>query len=462
MTPELLKAKNLAETEPDEALRICNDVLNKEFDTEKAQIALFISAYVMMNAERFGLAYNLYERCSQLRPNESDIYSNMGMCLEEEDPERAIELFKKAIKLNPDNHHAYANLALMKLHTGKPDECIALSKKALKLDPESRAATHNMGLAKLMKRDFTGWNEYFETLGVKHREKKDYGFPDWSGEPGTVLIYGEQGVGDEIMFASCLEDLAKTNKIIFDCDRRLESIFKRNFDFEIHGERFSDKPLKLSEMPDYQCAIGQLPYFYRQKESDFPGKPYLKACPERQKQWEAILSGKKRIGIAWNGGSSNTREKYRSLELDTLKPLFELDAQFVNLEYKPVDQNKMDQYGITNWPRAVLKGADLEDTLALISRLDCVVTCCTTVVYLAGALGVPCYVMVPDYCGYRYHSFGKSFPWYNSVQLFRGKFDKSIKEITKHVKDMHRVRSKGNSSLSRIMSFDPTPSFKAS
>ena len=264
------------------------------------------------------------------------------------------------------------------------------------------------------------------------------------------------------MFASCLEDLSKTNKIIFDCDRRLESIFKRNFDFEIHGERFSDKPLELSEAPDYQCAIGQLPYFFRRQESDFPGTPYIKACDDRMKQWEVLLDNKPRIGIAWRGGTKGTREEFRSFGLDTYKPLFDLDAQFVNLEYREVDKKDLDEYGIKSWGRAVLKGCDLEDTLALISRLDCVVTCCTTVVYLAGSLGIPCYVLVPDHCGYRYHSFGTSFPWYNSVKLYRGSFDKSIKEIIKDVKDMHRIRPKRDSSLPRIVSFDPTTRKQAS
>lgn len=462
MTPELRRAKELADTEPDETLRICNKVLNDHIDDDEAQIALFMSAYVMMNAERFGIAYNLYERCAQLRPKESEIYSNMGMCLEEKAPQRAIRLFEKALKLNPNNKSAIANLSLMMLHTGKPDECISLANKALKIDPSSRAAVHNRGLAKLMKRDWSGWDEYFDTLGVKHREERSYGLPNWNGEAGTVLVYGEQGVGDEIMFASCLSDLQKTNKIIMDCDRRLESIFKRNFDFEIHGERFSDKPIELSEKPDYQCAIGQLPYFFRRKDEDFPGTPYLTADPERMKQWECILSDKPRIGIAWRGGTKGTRESFRSLELSTFNPLFELDAEFVNLEYKPVDQEEMDHYGITNWPRAVLKGCDLEDTLALISRLDCVVTCCTTVVYLAGALGIPCYVMVPNYCGYRYHNAGSSFPWYNSVELYRGSFDKSIKEITKHVKDIHRIRPKGSGSVSRFVSLDPETRQRAS
>jgi len=454
MIEELKRAKGIVDSEPDEAMRICCEVMNKELDSDVGQMALFMAGYIMMNAGRTGIAYHMFMRCAQLKPDEPEIYSNMGMCLEEDKPEEAVKLLKKAMKLKPGNVAAMANLALMNLQMGRPDECINLCNRVLKTNPDSRAAHHNKGLAKLMKRDFTGWDEYFKTLGVKHREARDYGLPDWNGEEGTVLVYGEQGVGDEIMFASCFEDLQKTNKVIFDCDKRLESIFKRNFDFEIHGKRFSDKPIEVSETPDYQCAIGQLPYFFRRNESDFPGKPYLKPDPERAVQWESILKDGPRIGIAWNGGTKGTRQQFRSTDLEQFKPIIDMDAQIVNLEYKPVDDEQMKEYGITNWPRAVLKGCDLEDTLALISRLDCVVTVCTTVVYLAGALGIPCYVIVPDYCGYRYHSFGSSFPWYNSVKLYRGGFNKSIREIKTDVENIHRIRPTRDRSLPCTLSLN--------
>ena len=76
-----------------------------------------------------------------------------------------------------------------------------------------------MGLGKLMLREWSeGWKLYHDTLGVKHREGRDYGLPEWNGEPGTVVAYGEQGVGDEIMFATCLNELAQTNDVLFDCE----------------------------------------------------------------------------------------------------------------------------------------------------------------------------------------------------------------------------------------------------
>ena len=422
MEEELRRAKDLAKTEPDEALRICCDVMNQDMDGKYGQMALFMSAYLMMEAERYGLAYNMYERCAQLNPNQSEIYSNMGMCLEELDPHKAKRMFQKAYHINPKNSHAYANEGLLHLQTANPKRCIELSQKALELDPNLTAAKHNTGLAQIMTRNWVdGWRNYFDTLGVKHRERRDYGLPEWNGEEGEVVIYGEQGVGDEIMFASCIPDVLKTNKVILDCDKRLEGLFKRSFDCKVYGTRFKkETPLMDAHKPQYQCAIGQLPYFYRQTDESFNGNPYLKADPERSLQWRALFDtfkGKK-IGVAWSGGLPNTGSKKRTLELDDLEPLLNDKDTFISLEYKDVNQSELDKYGIKSYPRATAKGGDIDDLAALIGELDCVVTACTTVVYIAGALGVPCVVLVPREPGYRYHDKGQ-FPWYNSVHLIR-------------------------------------------
>lgn len=446
---ELLRAKSLCETEPDEAMRICSDVMTREINTQKGQMALFMTGYIMMQAERYGLAYHIYERCAQLNPEVSQIYSNMGMCLEDHDPDRAIELFKHAYHLDPKNSHAMANEGLIYLQTGRPEKCIKLCDMALEIEPNLRSAIHNKGLAKIMLREWKeGWKLYYDTLGVKHREKRNYGLPEWNGEPGKVLVYGEQGVGDEIMFSSCLEDLSKTNQIVLDCDSRLESLFKRSFDFPVYGTRFKKEALWVEkEKPDYQCAIGQLPHFYRNKEADFPGKPFLKVDPERSFMWKSLFDkfpGDK-VGIAWRGGLPHTGEKKRSLELSDFNSLF--DKTLISLEYKTVEKDSR----IKSFPET-LKGRSIDDLASIIVNLDYIVTCCTTVVYVAGALGVPCYVLVPNHPGYRYHKKG-NFPWFKSVQLIRkdGSWRSTID------KNLHRFRPQRDGGVSRSLSVNFSP-----
>ena len=82
----------------------------------------------------------------------------------------------------------------------------------------------------MLRRWKEGWANYYDTLGVKHREGRDYGVPDWNGELGTVVVYGEQGVGDEIMFSTCLYELAKTRKIDVGSIKRSEVNFNIPFD----------------------------------------------------------------------------------------------------------------------------------------------------------------------------------------------------------------------------------------
>lgn len=425
MNPLLLEAKGLANTDPDVAMRLCNDVLNEHFDDDEGQMALFMSGYIMLEAERYGLAFNIFQRCAQLRLKQSEIWSNMGMCLEEVDPDRAIMMFKKALDLKPDNAHGWANLGLMHLLIADPVAGLAFSKKALEYDPELKAAKHNMGLCQLMLRDFSnGWRNYHDTLGVKHREARDYGVPDWDGiDKGKIVVYGEQGVGDEIMFASCIPDMIDAGyNVVIDCDKRLESLFKNSFDCPVYGTRFdTETPLVDEHKLDYQCAIGQLPYFfYRNDEQSFPGTPYLNPDPDEMLMYRALFDSFKgeKIGLAWNGGLSNTGQKNRSFTLDEMSPLIDTKNTYISLDYKEPDLNKLKEYNVKSYPKVTGKGHDIGELAAMISQLDCVITCCTTVVYVAGALGVPCYVMVPDRCGYRYHTEG-DFPWFKSVQLFR-------------------------------------------
>ena len=449
MSERILEAKALADSDPQKALKILNDILNENPDSADSEIALFMVAYVLMNQERNGLAYHILQRCAQMRPNRSEIYSNMGMCFDVTDKERAIQLHSKAIQLDKKNANAIANKALMYLQTGKPQQCIQLSDEALKLDPTLRSAQHNKGLAKLMLRDWSGWDEYHQTNGVKNRELRDYGLLEWDGEEGVkVVVYGEQGVGDEIMFASVLPDLAARCQVVFDCDSRLEGIFKRSFDFPVYGTRFHKRtPLLDDHEPEYQIAIGQLPYYFRRADECFPGEPFLHADHERVIQWDAIMGDGPRIGFSMYGGIPSNMEKERSTELDTFSDLF--GHNLINLDYKEVDEQAMQQHGIKYWPRGVKKGADLEELFAIVANCDLVITVCTTVVYIAGALGIPCHVLVPNTPGYRYHASGSNWPWFKNVTLWRGDFKKSIRKIM-DAEGLHRVRQQGSGRVSRL------------
>jgi len=236
---------------------------------------------------------------------------------------------------------------------------------------------------------------------------------------GTVVVSGEQGIGDEILYASCIPDLVATNKVLIDCDPRLTGLFARSFPTcEVYGTRFKkETPLLDNHDPDFQLSMGGLPRFFRNSEEAFPGTAYLTADPERRIQWRALFDSfpGKTIGLAWQGGLINTEKHLRSFDLDTFAPLFDLPHTFISLEY---DEPDLKGYPVRHFGRAVNKGVDYDDTMALIAELDLVICVTTTAVHAAGSLGVECWCLTPKYPSYRFHLDG-DIPWHNSVELVR-------------------------------------------
>lgn len=394
-------------------------------------MALFLSGYVMLQADRIGLAYNLLSRAAEFE-DRAEIYNNMGMCLDDLHTQEAIKCYEHALKLDPDNVPTLSNLAICHLKLAKFDKCIDLCNQALKIDPESRAARYNRGLARLGKREWAkGWRDFAAGMGEKNRKIRDYGVPEWNGEPGTVVVYGEQGIGDEIMYASCIPDLQKTNKVILDVDQRLVGLFERSFECPVYGTRYADEtPLVDEQEYDYQIAMGELPRFYRNKGSDFPGTPYLVPDPEREIQWGALLDSfpGRKFGVTWNGGIRQTNKHRRTFSADDFAEF--KGESVVSLDYKDTPPEWM-----AHWPRATGKGVDFDELAALVSQLDYVVTACQTVVYVAGALGIPTYVLVPSVPMYRYHLTG-DFPWFKSVRCVRQQDGEPWAEVVSRAKRM--------------------------
>ncbi|HJS82171.1 MAG TPA: hypothetical protein VJ742_04975, partial [Nitrososphaera sp.] len=243
-------------------------------------------------------------------------------------------------------------------------------------------------------------------------------------------VYGEQGIGDEISFASCIPDLIRDSKsVTIDCDGRLERLFARSFGVETYGTRYKvTRPQWRNEKTfDAHVSMGQLSEFYRNKDSDFTGEPYLKPNPQMALQWRVLLDSlgsKPKIGITWTGGLPHTGQKKRSVSLDTYGPLFKsIDADWVSLQYKEIDvKSAEEKYGIKihdwDWGTRVF---DYDQTVALISQLDLVISVCTTVVHAAGGLGKECWCLVPHQNMWRYLRDGDWFPWAKSVTLYRQK-----------------------------------------
>ncbi len=321
------------------------------------------------------------------------------------------------------------------LHRGEWEESINYANRALAENPELKDARVNRGMAYLaLRRWREGWRDYAANENRdKNRKELNYNnAPRWDGTKGLdVVVYGEQGIGDEISFASCLPDLIRDSKsVTIECEKRNLHLFKRSFPgCDVHGTRYKDdRPWIEGRKFDAKIILGALGGFYRLKDSDFTGAPYLTPSPEHSRVWRAVLDSlgpKPKIGITWTGGIPKTGQHRRSVTLDTYAPLFKgIDADWVSLQYKDSDDIPLieDKYGIKihDWEMGN-RSYNYDQTVALISQLDLVVSVCTTVVHAAGAIGKECWCLVPQAPLWRYLAQGQDFPWAKSVTMYRQK-----------------------------------------
>ena len=410
------------------AFRRTAEALNENPEDPRL-LGLFAIMFQRDNA--YGLAYHLWKRVLPLeRVPDPAIYNNLGLaasCLGgPEMTDEAESAWKRALQLDSKYTAALNNLALIALHSGDYERCLNLCTKSLDIQPGQTEVFEVRAYVNLMfGRWKEGWEDFEYSVGSKCRPHYDTE-PYWKGEKGIdLLVRGEQGIGDEISFASVLPDAAKDNRITLECDYRLEGLFKRSFkDVEVYGTRRAESRGTYTGH-SHRCLIGSLATHYRKAAEDFPGDPYLVADPVRRFQWRALfdtLPGKK-IGIAWTGGRRTSFTERRSFKLEDWLPILKTDNTFISLQYKN-PQEELDELkakhgvDVKHYPFATAH-KDYDYTAALVAECDLVISATTAIVHLCGALGKECLVLVPRKPRWFYAKEGSRIPWYKSVELFR-------------------------------------------
>lgn len=391
---------------------------------------------VLEGAERFADALPFAERAVAAAPESVEALNALRFVLFKlERWDEALPLAAKVVDKTPA---AAINLRLelgnCYLHLGRFEEAAEMYDHVLKYEPNSFDARLNRAHYRLASEMFpAGWADYRYRFHSRSVALRAMPFPEWRGEPlagKTLLIYAEQGLGDEIMFASCFPDMiARTRRCIIECEKRLEPLFRRSFPaatvVPAAGEH--EPPWLRTVGPiDYQVAAGDLPSYLRNGWAEFPRHTgYLKPDPEKVARWrsrlDALGPGLK-VGISWRGGTQVTRASVRGIPLSHWLPLLRMPGcRFVSLQYgKAVEElaalGSQAPAPIVHWQDAI---DDYDETAALVCALDLVVSVCTALIHLSGALGRPVWVMVPAVPEWRYLRRGEALPWYPSARLFR-------------------------------------------
>jgi len=307
------------------------------------------------------------------------------------------------------------------------------------IKPEDEGTHYNLGMLQLLMEDFkNGWQQYqwrwkYEKFPSEYRD-----FPQlfWSGENlsgKTILVWAEQGIGDEIMFASMLHDLRQSNaNIMVECERRLVSLFQRSFpDIQFFCRINPPYQQLLNTSIDYQIPMGSLGQWLRTNRSSFKQDQsyYLTACPDKtaelRNKYQKLASNKKLVGISWKSTGTNKRRALaKSIPLKTWIPILSWsNCYFINLQYGDVgselslfeSETKLNIY----WDQGIDPLTHLDDFAAQISALDLIISIDNSTIHMAGALGKKVWTLLPYAPDWRWLLGTEDTIWYPTMKLFR-------------------------------------------
>jgi tetratricopeptide (TPR) repeat protein len=415
--------------------------------------ALSILSACYKQGDRAAVAYVLAKRATELRPDRPETWVCLGFAAQSLwRMDEAADCYRKAMQRSTTNKQKALynnNLASVQLDLGQFAKAEVFVDASLALEPDEKNARHNKGLCLLARREWaTAWDWYSASIGSSQRTEFRYGDePRWDGKPfaGTLVVFGEQGLGDEVCAASAVNDIiaaqeAVGGRVILDVDYRLKGLFTRSFPkATVHGTRWE----KTLNWPEGDRNIGasiacfEVLKYFRTKPEQFTGEAYLTPCPDRLKQWKAMHNGKPTIGIAWTGGTWRNAGSFRQLPLEQWQPIFDaVDANWVSLQYKDASADikgtDVKQY---SWGTLT---KDYDDTAALVASCDLVLGMQTSIHHLAGALGVPSWVILPKTSQWRYGESYDDLPWYKRTKLYRQGATWPIQTIANDLKAMFK------------------------
>jgi len=375
------------------------------------------------------------EKALEAQPRIGELHALLGLAHQKlHRPQVALKCYEKARALGHASAEFFTDLGYVLQELGRLPEAFSCYEQAIVLQPDFPLARFYRALAWLLTGDYArGWPEYETRLISEDRPRRPEEYTRWNGEPltdRTILVWGEQGLGDEIMFAFCLPQVIDAaRRCIVECSAKLEGLFRRSFPgarvYVTQPDRSIPDAIK-AERIDCETPAGSLPLYLRRSVQDFPQHHgYLRADPERVAMWRQRLSSLGRglkVGVSWQGGTHLTRSPLRSIPLSQWLPIFGTeDTCFISLQYGDTAAALEElalRHGkrVAHWQEAI---DDYDETAALVSALDLVISVQTAVVHLTGALGRPAWAMVPYCPEWRYGFAGESMHWYPSVRVFR-------------------------------------------
>ena len=374
----------------------------------------------------------------------------------------ALDVMKRAKDQAQDQTLEQASIHLglgtFLLELGRPEEAITVFDALLKRDPSNIDAASSRAIAMLASGNLSGgWFAYRKRLAQASANVRYDSFPQpvWNGESidsAHVLVWTEQGVGEEILVATLIPELArKARAVTLLCSNRMVPVFRRSFPTVAVAERNEPLPdVALNPDIDFQMSLSDLGATLRPSIESFPvdkNETVLKADPlstdALRARYTANANGQPIIGLSWQ---SQTPDIGRLKSLDPMlaeELIAQTNATFVCLQYAPSEDHLslFSKAGKERWihDETVDPLKDMDRAAAQVAALDFVITVSNSTVHVSGALGIPTALLVPQATGRHWYWFRnqKYSAWYPSVRLYETHHEHSWQDaITELVEDL--------------------------
>ncbi len=401
---------------------LCDELRPNEFQT------LFWRALALHELKRLEEALADNRRAQALDPANPDVCCNIGNVLGSLGRnEEALSWFDRSLELQPNSAATLTNRAVALAELRRLDEAFAAYRQARTIDPCHAAAEWNLALLEMLTGNFeAGWagREARWKIPALSLHYPKFSKPMWLGkEPidgKTILINIDEGLGDTIQFARYVPRVAELGaRVILVVQDALYPLLS-----ELPGVA-QCLPLSTGERPAYEmyCPVSSLPLAFATTLETIPSAiPYLPAPAESRVQaWEDRLGAhdRLRVGLVWSGNPKHNNDHNRSIPLRMLTRILDVDASFVSLQKDPRPDDKVTLLQRAEIVDLTTDLTDFAETAALVSCLDLVITVDTSIAHLAGALGLPTWILLPYMPDYRWLLDRDDSPWYPTVRLFR-------------------------------------------
>jgi tetratricopeptide (TPR) repeat protein len=386
-------------------------------------------AETLYQLNRLQEALDSYNRAVEIGPDAAT-YNGRGVVQQKMGRfDAACASFDQAIAASPNDPQGYFNRGATQEKLCDFAGALASYRQAVSVNPDFAEAHLNLALTALKVGDFaTGWAHYEWRWRVQRGpilvEERKFSQPLWLGEGDiagrTILLYGEQGLGDSLHFCRYAEQVAALGAtVILEVARPLASLcttLKGVTQVICRGD-------PLPEF-DVQCPLMSLALACKTTLQTIPTRiPYLKSDPDKVAAWQERLGAKTkpRIGLTWSGSVGARTFSERSFPLARWVPYLADELEYVCMQTEITEADRQTLLESPAIRRFADELMDFSGTAALCECLDLVISVDTSIAHLAGALGRPTWVLLPFDNDWRWLIGREDSPWYPTVRVFRQK-----------------------------------------